>query len=63
MELCIFNKIEENLYEDSIKVAEINNGYSIKATMKDNEMINIGKVNYDTGSYLIIGTPIIFITY
>ncbi|EKY27668.1 hypothetical protein [Clostridium celatum] len=59
----IFNKIEENLYEDSIKVAEINNGYSIKATMKDNEMINIGKVNYDTGSYLIIGTPIIFITY
>ena len=59
----IFNKIEENLYEDSIKVAEINNGYSIKATMKDNDMINIGKVNYDTGSYLIIGTPIIFITY
>lgn len=59
----IFNKIKENLYEDSIKVAEINNGYSIKATMKDNEMINIGKVNYDTGSYLIIGTPIIFITY
>lgn len=59
----IFNKIEENLYEDSIKVAEINNGYSIKATMKDNEMINIGKFNYDTGSYLIIGTPIIFITY
>ena len=59
----IFNKIEENLYEYSIKVAEINNGYSIKATMKDNEMINIGKVNYDTGSYLIIGTPIIFITY
>ena len=59
----IFNKIEENLYEDTIKVAEINNGYSIKATMKDNEMINIGKVNYDTGSYLIIGTPIIFITY
>lgn len=59
----LFNNIKENIYEESIKVVQINNGYSIKAAMKDNEKINIGRVNYDTGSYLIMGTPIIFITY
>ena len=31
--------------------------------MKDDTNINIGQINYDTGSYLIIGTPIIFVTY
>lgn len=59
----LFDKIRENIYEDSMKVVQINNGHSIKATMKDNEKINIGRVDYDTGSYLIMGTPIIFITY
>lgn len=48
-------EISESLY--------INNGYIAKATMNDKSNINIGQINYDTGSYLIIGTPIIFVTY
>ena len=49
-----------------IKVSEsldINNGVVAKASMMDGTDINIGQITYDSGSYLIIGTPIIFVTY
>ena len=42
---------------------DISNGSVAKATMIDSTNINIGQITYDTGSYLIIGTPIIFVTY
>ena len=62
---------DKNAFEDienklKIKVNEnldISNGSIAKATMMDGTNINIGQITYDTGSYLIIGTPIIFITY
>lgn len=38
-------------------------GVVAEATFEDNQHINIGQIKYDTGSYLIIGTPIIFVTY
>lgn len=59
----IFKDIENKL---KIKVSEnldISNGSIAKATMMDGRSINIGQITYDTGSYLIIGTPIIFVTY
>ena len=62
---------DKNAFEDienklKIKVNEnldISNGSIAKATMMDGRNINIGQITYDTGSYLIIGTPIIFVTY
>ena len=59
----IIKEIENKININSIETMEINNGYITKLITKRNEKINISKVNYDTGSYLIIGTPIIFITY
>lgn len=60
-------KIIENLSEDlHLKIEEslnINNGYVLDAVSENNQCINIGRIKYDTGSYLIIGTPIIFVTY
>ena len=40
----------------------VDNGYTGTAKYK-NEKINFAINNYDTGSYIIIGTPIIFTTY
>lgn len=42
---------------------EVENGIIGKGILKDNTKINIGYMQYDTGEYLIIGTPVIFITY
>ena len=59
----LIDDLEKNL---SIKINEyldINNGCVAEATFEDNQHINIGQIKYDTGSYLIIGTPIIFVTY
>ena len=52
-----YSNKKENEYLD------INNGCVAEATFEDNQHINIGQIKYDTGSYLIIGTPIIFVTY
>lgn len=62
---------DKNIFEDvenklKIRVSEnldISNGSIAKATMPDGTNLNIGQITYDTGSYLIIGTPIIFVTY
>lgn len=59
----VFDNIEKDLQLQINDRLEINNGYIAKAKMKDESYINIGQINYDTGSYLIIGTPIIFVTY
>lgn len=59
----VFDNIAKELQIQVNDRLELNNGYIAKATMKDKSDINIGQINYDTGSYLIIGTPIIFVTY
>ena len=59
----IFDDIEKELQLEINDILDVNNGYIAKATMRDKSDINIGQINYDTGSYLIIGTPIIFVTY
>lgn len=55
--------IKRELKNDTLSTLKINNGVITKAVMKDGKTVNIGQINYDTGSYLIIGTPMIFITY
>ena len=55
-------EIKNNKDLKDIKTVNINNGYTGTAKYK-NEKINFAINNYDTGSYIIIGTPIIFTTY
>lgn len=55
--------IIENSKQDTIRSLEINNGKVSNIVMNDDRSINVAQVNYNSGSYLIIGTPTIFITY
>ena len=54
--------IENNKNLKGVRTININNGYTGIAKYK-NEKINFAINNYNTGSYLTIGTPIIFTTY
>lgn len=46
-----------------IELLKINNGYTGTGCLSDGHKINLSKIRYNTGSYIIIGTPIIFATY
>ena len=59
----IFEDVENKLKININENLDISNGSIAKATMIDGTNLNIGQITYDTGSYLIIGTPIIFVTY
>lgn len=48
--------LEENLIQ-------VHNGYVGKSTLKSGERISYAIMEYNTGAYVIIGTPIIFTTY
>lgn len=58
--------IDELNYEGYLadsKVIKINNGYTGVANLNSDKKINFAEVKYDTGSYIIIATPVIFTTY
>lgn len=57
------SNIKKELKIDTLNTLEIDNGIITKAVMRDDKTVNIGQISYDTGSYLIIGTPMIFTTY
>ena len=59
----LIDDLEKNLNIKVNEYLDINTGCVAEATFDDNQHINIGQIKYDTGSYLIIGTPIIFVTY
>ena len=67
IEECYNNQIIHELAnENNIKkmyVLDINNGCTGTGYLSNGEKINFALSNYDTGSYIIIGTPIIFATY
>lgn len=56
------NEIINYNFKDE-EMISIKNGKVGRAFLKDNTRVNIGYVRYDTGEYIIIGTPVIFITY
>lgn len=60
-------EILEEIMSESIlseaDILEVYNGYTGSVVLKDNEKINFAISRYNTGTYLIIGTPIIFATY
>lgn len=55
--------ILDKINEDTIEEVQISNGKVFKAQFIDGSKINIGQISYNTGTYIIIGTPVIFITY
>jgi hypothetical protein len=46
-----------------INLLDINNGYTGTGYLSNGDKINFALTKYNTGSYIIIGTPIIFATY
>lgn len=60
-------EILEEIMSESIlskaDILEVYNGYTGSVVLNDNEKINFAISRYNTGTYLIIGTPIIFATY
>lgn len=54
--------IKKNNMKD-IELLDINNGYVGTGNLSNGDKINFALINYNTGSHIIIGTPIIFATY
>ncbi|MGL5084597.1 MAG: hypothetical protein ACRC68_02560 [Clostridium sp.] len=52
-----------SIKKGTLEGLDIHNGYVQKAILKDNQRVNIGYMEYDSGRQIIIGTPIIFVTY
>lgn len=59
----ILDIIKKSMKTDTLEVLNIDNGTIAKGFLKDGSKINFANVTYDTGEYLILGTPVIFITY
>lgn len=58
--------LEEIMGESILNKAnmlEVNNGYIGNIVLKNSERINFAISRYDTGTYFIVGTPIIFVAY
>ena len=55
--------LKRNIEEKTLEELDIVNGKIGKGKLKDENKINFSFMSYDTGEYLIIGTPVIFITY
>lgn len=55
--------LKNNIDKDTLEIINIHNGSVGKANLYNGNKVNIGFVKYDTGEYLVIGTPVIFITY
>lgn len=50
-------------YMKNEEFLEVENGIIGKGILKDKTKINVGYMQYAKGEYLIIGTPVIFVTY
>ena len=59
----ILEIIKQSMKTDSLEVLNISNGIIAKGILKEGSRINFADITYDTGEYLILGTPVIFITY
>jgi hypothetical protein len=57
------DKLMNENHMQQIKKLDISNGYSGTGYLSNGEKINFALINYNTGSHIIIGTPIIFTTY
>lgn len=63
LEKKTYETIQNNIDKESIQKVNIHNGSTLKGFSKNGTRINVGYIKYDTGEYLIVGSPIIFETY
>lgn len=63
IEKKVYESIQNNIKKESIQKIDIHNGSTLKGISKNGTRINVGYIKYDTGEYLIVGSPIIFETY
>ena len=56
-------KLEDENNIQKTNLLEINNGYTGTGYLGNGDKINFALIRYNTGSHIIIGTPIIFATY
>lgn len=59
----ILDLLRSNIDEKTIEELDILNGKVSKGKLIDGSKINFSFMTYDEGKYLVIGTPVIFITY
>lgn len=59
----VIQKLKDETILRNINLIKISNGYTGVANLNTGEKINFAQIKYDTGSYIIIATPIIFTTY
>lgn len=60
---CSIDKLANENNIQKINSLSINNGYTGTGYLSDGDKINFALIKYNTGSHIIIGTPIIFATY
>ena len=58
----IDNLVNENNIQNA-NILKINNGYTGTGYLSNGDKINYALIKYNTGSHIIVGTPIIFATY
>lgn len=59
----IKNELNKKNYIKDIELLDMKNGYVGTGKLSNGDKINFALTNYNTGSHIIIGTPIIFATY
>lgn len=59
----ILDVLNDKMEKNTLEELNINNGISAKAILKDGEKINFAFTYHDSSEYLILGTPVIFVTY
>ncbi|MBE6054415.1 MAG: hypothetical protein E7212_11070 [Clostridium sartagoforme] len=59
----ILDLLKINIKEDTLEELNILNGKVAKGRLIDGSKINFSFVEYDEEEYLVLGTPVIFITY
>lgn len=59
----ILDVLSSRMEKDTLEELDINNGIIAKAILKDGEKINFAFTYHDSNEYLILGTPVIFVTY
>jgi len=59
----ILGVLKRNIKEETLEELNIVNGKTAKGRLIDGSKINFSFMTYDKGKYLVLGTPVIFITY
>jgi len=59
----IIDELTKKNHIKDVKLLEIKNGYVGTGNLSNGNKVNFALNNYNTGSHIIIGTPIIFATY